>query len=119
LAPERDRRESPRVLRLVTRRHLWDAGTALAHSPSLAGLAPEAFVGVSPADLSALGLREGARVTVRSARSSLELPLHADASVPTGSAVVSLNLPGGSASGLIDASERYTEVTIDAGEGRT
>ena len=46
-------------LRLVVDRVLYDAGTAISHCPSSAGLAPEAPVQLSPADAAPVGIETG------------------------------------------------------------
>jgi NADH-quinone oxidoreductase subunit G len=107
---------APGYLRLIARRTLWDAGTLVAHSPSLAGLHPLWAARVHPDDLDALdplGVAAGDPVQLTSGRGSIELILQADPSVARGSVVVPFNLPGGSASMLIDAAAPAVTVRIE------
>jgi predicted molibdopterin-dependent oxidoreductase YjgC len=60
--------------RLVVNRKLYDAGTAVAKSPSLAALAPGAALTLHPLDLDRLGVSAGASVKVISPRTTLTMP---------------------------------------------
>ena len=100
-------------LRLVSGRRLYDAGTLVQQSPSLAGLTPGAALRVNPADLDRLGLTSGARVRVTSSRTSLVLVAEADLGVPRGTAALSFNQPGQGAADLIDATSAVTDVRVE------
>ncbi|WP_305792531.1 molybdopterin dinucleotide binding domain-containing protein, partial [Salmonella enterica] len=100
-------------LRLVSGRKLYDAGTFVTHSPSLAPLATTAPLRVHPSDLERLGLTSGARVRVTSSRTSLVLVTEADAGVPARTAVLTFNQPGPGAADLIDATGLVTDVRIE------
>ena len=100
-------------LRLVTTRALYDAGTLVQRSPSLAALAQGPSLRVNPADLGRLGVTTGDRVRVTSARTSLVLDAAADPAVLRGSAVLVFNAPGPGAAELIDASQPVTDVRIE------
>jgi anaerobic selenocysteine-containing dehydrogenase len=100
-------------LRLVSGRKLYDNGTFVQHSPSLAPLASGAPLRVNPADLERLGLTSGARVRVTSSRTSLVLVAEADAGVPRSTAVLAFNQPGSGAADLIDATGAVTDVRIE------
>jgi anaerobic selenocysteine-containing dehydrogenase len=102
------------TLRLVATRHLWDGGTLVTHCPHLAGLHPQPAVRVHPATLAALGVDPGSAVRVSSARGALVLTAVADAGVLPDCAAVAVNLPGASATELIDATRPVTDVTISA-----
>ena len=105
-------------LRLVTSRKLYDAGTVVQRSPSLAPLAPGSPLRVNPADLDRLGLASGSRVRVTSSRTSLVLDAHADPGVPKGTAVLWFNQPGPGAADLIDATGTVTDVRVETvGDG--
>ncbi|MGA9078202.1 MAG: molybdopterin dinucleotide binding domain-containing protein, partial [Acidimicrobiales bacterium] len=102
--------------RLVVRRTLYDRGTLVAESPSLAPLVPEPAVFVSPAVLRRLGVKPGAMVTVRSARDSLVMPVRVDGSLPRGAVFVVANLAGPGAHGasaLVDGSLPATDVWLE------
>jgi anaerobic selenocysteine-containing dehydrogenase len=98
------------------RRTLFDRGTLVAESPSLAPLIREPAVFVNPAALRRLGVKPGAMVTVRSARDSLVLPVEVDESLPRGAVCVVANLaaPGAhGASALVDGSLPATDVWLE------
>jgi predicted molibdopterin-dependent oxidoreductase YjgC len=99
----------------VSFRRLYDEGTLTAHSPSLATLAPGAFLRAHPADLSRQSFSSGERVRVvgRGSGRSLELELQADPTVPRGVAALTFNQPGGRAAELIDVSAPVTDVRLD------
>jgi NADH-quinone oxidoreductase subunit G len=118
----RTRRDLPPVdsysLRLVSSRKLYDAGTLLVHSPSMAGLAPGAPLRVNPADLDRLGVQSGGRVRVTSPRTALVLETLADATVPQGTVSLAFNQPGPGAADLIDTSGPVTDLRIETlGDG--
>ncbi|MHB1536737.1 MAG: molybdopterin dinucleotide binding domain-containing protein, partial [Acidimicrobiales bacterium] len=104
---------APGALRLIAQRSLWDNGALVQHSPSLAQLHPPWQVLVHPDDMGRLGLTAGRPVRISSERGLLIAPLRADAGVPAGSIVVPFNLPGGSASALIDAGTAATDVRLE------
>ncbi len=100
-------------LRLVVRRTLWDGGTLVQSSASLAGLHPQPHANVHPDDLSRLGIPDGATIRVVSARGDLTLPARADPGLAPGAVAVTFNLPGASASDLIDAASPVTTVRLE------
>jgi formylmethanofuran dehydrogenase subunit D len=104
-------------LRLVSRRTMWDAGTLVAAHEMLAALAPEATIRVNPAVLAGIGAAEGEKVVVRSSRGSLTIPATGDPKLPTGTALLAWNLPGGRAGDLIDSAAAVTTVTVEAQGG--
>ena len=104
-------------IRLVSRRTMWDGGTQVQAAEALAGLAPEAVVKLHPSALADLGVADGEKVVVRSARGVLTLPAVADAGLPAGTASIPWNLPGGRAGDLIDGAASVTTVTISATGG--
>jgi NADH-quinone oxidoreductase subunit G len=102
--------------RLVVRRTLYERGTLVVESPSLAPLVPEPAVFVHPAALRELGVATGSLVTVRSARDSLQLPVETDGSLPAGVALLVANLAGSEgrgASALVDAARPATDVWLE------
>jgi NADH-quinone oxidoreductase subunit G len=100
-------------LRLVSGRRLYDGGTLLAHSPSIAVLAEPGGVRVNPADFDKLGIGPGDEVRVTSARGSITLAAHPDREVPVGAAAVPFNQPGPDGGDLIDLSRAVTDVRLD------
>jgi NADH-quinone oxidoreductase subunit G len=103
-------------LRLVSTRRLYDGGSAVSHSPSLAGLVPAAVARANPYDFDRLGVTTGDRVRLRSARGSLVLEAETDAGVPRGVVAVDFNVPSpdGTAATLIDAAEPVTDVRMES-----
>jgi NADH-quinone oxidoreductase subunit G len=113
-------------LRLVSTRRLYDAGSAVAGSPSLASLVPVAVARANPYDLDRLGVATGDPVRIRSARAALVLPAEADGGVPRGVVAVEFNLPApdgsgdgdgtlqNAASALIDATAVVTDVRMES-----
>jgi NADH-quinone oxidoreductase subunit G len=104
--------ENGRALRLVASRPMWDGGTLVQRSPSLAGLHPPLALRLNPDDLARLGDGQVGEVRVSTHRGSVVLAALADARVAPGSAVLPFNLPGGGAGSLIDAAVDYTELTV-------
>ncbi|HZU72110.1 MAG TPA: NADH-quinone oxidoreductase subunit NuoG [Acidimicrobiales bacterium] len=100
-------------LRLVSSRRLYDDAVATRMSPSLSGLAPAARLRVHPHDLERLGIASGGQVRVSSSRTSLVIEAEADPGVPRGSAWLGFNLPGLSASALIDSGQPVTDVRLE------
>ncbi len=106
-------------LRLVSARRLYDLGSAVSGSPSLADLVDEVVARANPYDLDRLGLVTGDPVRVRSARAELVVPAVADPAVPRGVVAVDFNLPaaGGrenAAASLIDTSVAITDVRLES-----
>jgi predicted molibdopterin-dependent oxidoreductase YjgC len=100
-------------LRLVAGRELYDAGSLVAHSPSLAPLARGTSVALGTYDAERLGVSTGDRVRITSARGSFETEVTIHAGVPRGAAVMAFNQPGQGAADLIDASTPVTDVRVE------
>jgi anaerobic selenocysteine-containing dehydrogenase len=100
-------------LRLVAGRELYDAGSLVAHSPSLAPLARGTSVALGTYDAERLGVSTGDRVRITSARGSFETGVTIHAGVPRGAAVMAFNQPGQGAADLIDASTPVTDVRVE------
>ncbi|MCU1377167.1 MAG: nuoG [Acidimicrobiales bacterium] len=115
--PTVTRRAVPAVdgysLRLVASHKLYDDGTLVQHSPSLAPLAPGSVVRVNPADLERLGVTAGDSVRVTSSRTALTLTTQADLGVPRGVAHLAFDQPGPGAADLIDAAAPVTDVRLE------
>ncbi|MBU3700708.1 MAG: hypothetical protein FGM58_01500, partial [Acidimicrobiia bacterium] len=99
-------------LRLLATRRLYDLGTLVQAAPVLRDLAPGSGVRLNPADAHRLGLADGARVTVRSARSALTVTLSVDPGVPAGAAAMVVNQADGRVSDLLDGAV-VTDVAIE------
>jgi NADH-quinone oxidoreductase subunit G len=99
--------------RLVATRKLYDQGTIVQAGNHLAGLAPGTSVRVSPYDFDRLGVESGGMVSVRSPRTTLMMPIHADAGVPRGSAAVVVNQSDHQVSALTDIADLVTELRIE------
>jgi NADH-quinone oxidoreductase subunit G len=99
-------------LRLVARRRLYDRGTLVQASPSLAPLAPAPGLRANPYDLDRLGVQTGGRVRVR-ARQALEMEAVADPDVPRGIAMIDLDLAEEGAEDLIDSGRTVTDVRLE------
>jgi len=100
--------------RLVATRKLYDQGTLLQASSHLAGLTPGTVARVHPADADRLGLAAGDRIVIRSARTSLTLPLHPDGGVPRGAVALVINQPDVRVGDLVAVDGKVTEVRIEA-----
>jgi hypothetical protein len=100
------------ALRLVARRRLYDRGTLVQASPSLAPLTPAPGLRANSYDLDRLGVRTGGRVRVR-ARQTLEMEVIADSDVPRGVAVIDLDLADEGAEDLIDSGRTATDVRLE------
>ena len=101
-------------LRLVAGRTLYGSDRVVAASPSIAGLAEEvAVLLVSPRDRDRLGVADGDRVRVSTARGSVELPLRGDSMTPLGVAFVAVNRMGLGAPDLIDATATVTDLRVE------
>jgi len=100
-------------LRLVSGRRLYDNGTFVRHSPSLAPLAPGPRLRVNPVDLQPLGARSSTRLQVTSSQGRVVLEAVADVGVPAGSVAVAFNQPGPGAADLIDAEHPVTDVRLE------
>ncbi len=99
--------------RLVASRRLYDMGTLVQSVPALAGLAPGSSVHLNPWDFDRLGVAEGGRVTVRTARANVSVTARSDAGVPRGVAAMTVNQPDGRVSDLVSCDTVVTEVRIE------
>jgi NADH-quinone oxidoreductase subunit G len=100
-------------LRLVVHRRLYDRGTLVHHSPSLAELGGPATLRLNPTDFDRLGVADGEEVRVTSSRGHITVPATADPAVPRGVAALPANGAGGRASVLVDASVPVTDVRVE------
>ena len=99
-------------LRLVVTRKLYDRGTLVRSSPSLADLAEPATLRLHPQDFDRLGVAAGDDVRVTSNRGNVTVP-----TVPTrrapGIALIHANQAGGRANVLIDGNAPVTDVRVE------
>jgi NADH-quinone oxidoreductase subunit G len=100
-------------LRLVVRRKLYDRGTLVRHSPSLADLAERAALRLHPQDFDRLGIVSDDDVRVSSSRGHVTVSTRPDAAVPRGVAVLEANKAGGRANVLIDSNAPVTDVRVE------
>jgi len=99
--------------RLVVTRTLYDRGTLVGASRSLAQLAPEQVLRANPADLERLGVAPGGAVRLRSARGELVVPARPDEGVPSGVVALSANAVGPDPGELVDATALATDVRLE------
>jgi len=100
-------------LRLVVSRKLYDAGTLVQRSPSLAPLAAAGPLRVNPTDLERLGVAAGGEVRVTAKRTSLNLAVVGDPGVPRGVAQLAWNQPDDESPTLLDISASVTDVRVE------
>ncbi|HEY6415852.1 MAG TPA: molybdopterin-dependent oxidoreductase, partial [Acidimicrobiales bacterium] len=100
-------------LRLVVSRKLYDRGTLVHQSPSLAGLAERATLTLHPQDFDRLGIVPGDDVRVTSSRGHMTVAARPDPAVPRGVAALDANKAGGRANVLIDANTPVTDVRVE------
>jgi len=101
------------ALRLVAGHALYGADAGVAATPALAARLEEPTLGISPRDRERLGVADGTRVRVTSARGAVELPIRTDPRVAAGTAFIAANLAGPGAGDLIDAAAPVTEVRVE------
>ncbi len=101
------------ALRLVVGRTLYDNGVAASHTDVFAPLRRTADLRVNPSDFARLGVERGAHVRISSARSTISLPVHEDAAVPVGVAVIPFTADTDGAAMLIDATAPVTDVRVE------
>ncbi len=106
------------ALRLVAQRRLFDHGTTVGASPSLAQLTEHLEAHVNPYDLDRIGAKGGDKVKLRTSRDQLVVPVVADASVARGTIVAGFNLrlaDGTDGVGaLLDATKVVTDVRMES-----
>jgi NADH-quinone oxidoreductase subunit G len=100
-------------LRLVATRSLYDGGTLVQHSPSLAGLAPASALRLNPYDFDRLGVSSG-RATVTSPRGTVTSDVVADSRVPRGVAALLVAQHGTDPFELIDAAALVNDVRVES-----
>ena len=102
------------ALRLVSSRVLYDGGVMAVATPAFASLVRPVELRLNATDRDRIGVADGDRVRITSARGQLDLAVRADAGVSAGSAVLAWNLPGIGANTLIDASAPVTDLRVES-----
>ncbi len=103
-------------LRLVAPRKLYDDGVTIGACDSLVALSSSALLQVNRHDLDRIGVSSGEKVRLRSSRTSLEIEVLADDSIPRATAVVGFNLDAGDVPGaasLIDVTQPVVDVRME------
>jgi NADH-quinone oxidoreductase subunit G len=100
-------------LRLVVSRKLYDRGTLVRSSASLADLAEPAMLRLNPSDFDRLGVAVGDDVRVTSNRGNVTVPTVPEPGVPRGIALIHANQAGGRANVLIDGNAPVTDVRVE------
>jgi len=100
-------------LRLIATRKLYDNGTLVRHSPSLAGLAASSKLLVNPHDLEQLGVTDGSVVKLTSARGTADYAAHASNAVSRGTALMTFGQGGADPANLIDATAAVTDIRVE------
>jgi NADH-quinone oxidoreductase subunit G len=100
-------------LRLVVTRKLYDRGTLVRSSPSIAELAEPATLRLHPQDFDRLGVAAGDDVRITSNRGNVTVPTVPDGGVPRGIAHLHANKAGGRANVLIDGNAPVTDVRVE------
>ncbi len=101
-------------LRLVIDRKLWDLGTTVQQSASLAHLPEPARLQLSPSDFSALGVAAGTDVTIEFAGGKLTAPVGSSPAVAKGTASVPFRLPGFDPGSLVSVDRLVTDIRVTA-----
>ncbi len=99
-------------LALAVDRKLWDQGTMVQNSATLAGLPEQAQLSVSSIDFEKLAVREGEVVTIESGSVRADVGVVADAGLPRGTARIHYRLPGLDIGELIDCEESVTTIRV-------
>ena len=109
VAPDRNSYD----LRLVVSRKMYDKAVGTVTSPSLKSLASSSAIHLNPRDIEAIGTSVGRDVRVSTSRTSIVLPVRADAGVAKGTAWVPFNLPGADIRELLGADQAVTDVRVE------
>jgi NADH-quinone oxidoreductase subunit G len=102
------------ALRLVAARTLYGADRAVLESPSLARLASaDAVLHVNRIDRDRIGVADGDRVRVTSARGTVEVVVRADAATAQGTAFLATNRLGPGVGALVHPDEPVTDLRVE------
>jgi len=100
--------------RLVVDHTMFDQGTVVQNSAAISHLGGQAKARLNPDTVAELGLSAGASVRVTSDQGSVKLGVEADPSVPVGVVAIAANHVGANPTDLIDLTQAFTYVTIEA-----
>jgi len=100
--------------RLVIDRTMFDQGTVVTNSAAISHLGGESSARLGPDDATELGLSTGTMVRVASDRGSIKVPVTVDPNVPSGVVAIAANHAGANANELVDISQAFTYVTVEA-----
>ena len=102
-------------LRLVAARTLYDAGSIVSSSPSLAALATGVALVVHPSDLERIGVSdEGDDVRVTSARGTITVPVLADSATAPGTGFMAFAQRGDvGPNDIVDIAASVTELRVE------
>jgi len=101
------------ALRLVSGHALYGADPVVTDTPTLAPLVRPATLGLHARDRDRLGVHDGDRVRVSTARGSVDLDVRTDPDTLPGTAWIAANAPGPGAPDLIDATTPITELRVE------
>jgi predicted molibdopterin-dependent oxidoreductase YjgC len=99
-------------LALVTGRLLYDGDIRLAQSDIMRQFVPKPFVEINPADADALGIADGATVTVASSKGELKLRARVTDDIRPGCVFVPRGFPEAPVSALLDEKAVVTWVKV-------
>jgi anaerobic selenocysteine-containing dehydrogenase len=102
----------PSALRLIATRSMYDTGVMVAHSPSLAGLAPGARAALEPTEMRRHGVADGEVVDLVGPKGTVQVPVVADAGVAAGTVHLLVNQPGVDVVAMLDAGAPVTDVKL-------
>ncbi|MFT7601848.1 MAG: NADH-quinone oxidoreductase subunit G [Acidimicrobiales bacterium] len=101
-------------LRLVVDRKLWDQGTLVQESQTLAHLAGVATLSLSPTDFDRLGVRPGEEVSIEIGGATHRLAASPSPDLPKGAARIPYRLAGFDPGLLLTATDPVTEIRVSA-----
>ncbi len=104
-------------LRLISVRRLFDAGTLVQMSPSLARLSPARRARVNPHELERMGVVSGTSMLLSSVHARETIDVFADDGVPRGAVSIDFNVDGDVPAGPVDITLPVVEVRLETLEG--
>ena len=110
------RPETGDLLALVTGRLLYDGGIHLGQSETMRQFVPEPFVEINPADAEAMGITDGAVVTVASSKGKLKLAARVSEDIRPGCVFVPQNFSEAPVSVLLDETAAVTWVSVSSNQ---